>query len=71
MWRKFWFWHDARGSEATGGVYAPDVLLANWINPVQFTGVNAAASADSAPLVEESPNDAGEFLLRVYANQAC
>lgn len=71
MWRKFWFWHAARSSRTEAGVYAPDVLLANWITPVQSARVNAAAWADSAPLVEELPTDAGAFLLRVYANQEC
>jgi len=73
MWRAFWFRHDARGSApgATAGVYAADVLLANWVTPVQLPEVNAAASANQAPRADDLPTDAGAFLLRVYANQGC
>jgi len=73
MWRAFWFRNDARGSApgATAGVYAPDVLLANWVTPVQLPEVNAAAFANQAPRGDDLPTDAGAFLLRVYANQGC
>ncbi|MBI4292199.1 MAG: hypothetical protein HY661_12045 [Betaproteobacteria bacterium] len=73
MWRKFW-WRNEGEVGVTGAItsaYAPDVLFANWVAPVEFTAVNALAPACQAPQVEETPTDAGAFLSRVYANQEC
>ncbi len=73
MWRKFWRRNeDEVGNPgAITSAYAPDVLFANWVTPVELTAVNAAAPACQAPPVEELPTDAGAFLSRVYANQEC
>ena len=72
MWPRLWFRNSAGGSAQgrIAGVYAPDVLLANWISPVHLAGP-AATPSEPARLAINPPSEPGDFLSRVYANQEC
>ena len=74
MWPRLWFGSESDGAQGgVAGAYATDVLLANWINPQQFAGLDALAQLNPAPRNDEQSQspEVGDFLSRVYANQEC